>query len=78
MGLVVLVESLGNGFLDVGIAGKSRAVLVAYQARNVSVRAECIADCNSVEDALRYLDAVGIVVKGVLGFSCLIFHIFMW
>ena len=72
MCLVVAVESLAYGFLDVGIAGKSRALLVAYKAWHSSLRAEYVGGGDSVVDALCYLDAVGIVVKGVLGFCCLI------
>ena len=75
MCLVVAVESLAYGL---GIAGKSRALLVAYEAWHGSLRAEYVGGGDSVVDALCYLDAVGIVVKGVLGFCCLIFHISMW
>lgn len=78
MCLVVAVESLAYGFLDVGIAGKSRALLVAYKAWHGGLRAEYVGSGDSVVDTLCYLDAVGIVVKGVLGFCCLIFHISMW
>lgn len=78
MCLVVAVVSLAYGFFDVGIAGKSRALLVTHKAWHGGLRAEYVGGGDSVEDTLCYLDAIGIVVKGVLGFCCLIFHISMW
>lgn len=73
MGLVVVVESLAYGFLDVRIAGKRRSHFVAHEAGHGSLRTKYVGGGYGVEDTLCYLDAIGIIVKVEVGL-CRIFH----